>query len=49
MLILPVAPVVKLHLSKWKELIHYVDSTQSERVQFLFFSFPRMEETYIIQ
>mgnify|MGYP000509072768 CR=1 FL=1 len=32
-----------------RELIHYVDSTQSERVQFLFFSFPRMEETYIIQ
>lgn len=31
----------KLHLSKWKELIHYVDSTQSERVQFLFFFFPK--------
>ena len=29
----------KLHLSKWKELIHYVDSIQSERVQFLFFFF----------
>lgn len=27
----------KLHLSKWKELIHYVDSIQSERVQFVFF------------
>lgn len=31
----------KLHLSKWKELIHYVDSIQSERVQFLFFFFPK--------
>lgn len=38
----------KLHLSKWKELIHYMDSVQPERVQFLFFFFLRMVEIYII-
>ena len=31
----------KLHLSKWKELIHYMNSVQPERVQFLFFFFPK--------